>query len=1530
MAKYAKKSAAKKLTALFLAVVLLCGSFICPPVAVHSNSVSSPSEILSENVTGAYVMLDGEQVQTILLPEDAKLRLEAAYDGQVSAYQWQIRDPENENRWFDISGGFSNYQWVTHALVGSMLNAENIAYLRCRMLTQNEYVFTEPVQVTVSLRVDFPQPEPQKPVMMRSAGITRAAEQEHKTYSIVINYLFDNNAIAFEPYGASVAAGSDFKATITSPTVVGYAPFRRDGENYIDASVVELDLTDIRENITINVIYEPALVEYAIHHHLQNILDDEYSVHYDLITVGKALTGSVVGEGLALTEEQLPGFKALAYEKLTVAADGSTVIEIRYDRNYYLTDFDMNGGYGTEPVYTRYGTTVGANTPIRHGYVFDGWELVSYGGHTPTTEQQAKYALQPGSTIEVPAANLRYRARWITQETTYTVVFWRENADDNGYTYWGHLDDQAAMSGSYVDARDCVNLVSEIDDEAYFTFNPQKSDKHVLVEGDGSTVVNVYYTRNFYKLTFKASGNSCTILTGHTHSDACYDIICGLGHTHTAECQPTLECTTPAHSAHNADCIICGKAAHTHGAADCDCNKAEHTHTTKCWNNIGSVTVLNNAPSGKEEGYIFRSGSRYYIYIAGQWYRYNGKGASSGDIVDPTCKLAAHTHGTDCACDKENHTHTDRCYRDILHTHIDLCYSYSCGADEHIHSSNCKRLKCPIPEKHTHTSSCNNTVKVVYAKYEQSLKDMWPITDDKGNIYNRGERWKPSSSSYYTQVLVYIAQMPPDDFTLTLDEANYPTITMNYYLQVLPGEANQVQCVQYNNKYYKLDNTIKANYNYVTKAEDFFDIHGFNQSASDPAFDRNDQIDSSTTVNFYYDRITDHYLWFNNNGTVLDNKTEHGIMYGAPLTSYNFVPDYPENLEPNAYTFGGWYTSPGCYAGTEVNWNTLTMPEGNLLLYAKWVPITHTVRVFKDASMTEQVAAPQIVDHKSFAHAPEGTITNGNYVFQGWFYKDEVNGVIEEKAFVFTGIPVVEDLDIYAKWSSHVTVQYKINYKLHNTDIDIADPTVGNAIAGHNKTFDAKAGDQLYTAYQTGFYPLVNSHTITMSVDGTHEFTFYYVYVESMPYKVRYVDEATGKTLFEDKVVMDNTYSVVTETFVRYDKKMPDAYQKRLVLSADTTDKDNDKIYDANVITFYYNDDEEHAYYRVVHYIQNISGNGYREYRSEETVGTIGNTYTVNALTFTGFVYQPGKTVVNDTATPSTGTTVTTQLGADGALIELYYDRQPYNYTVHYIDSRTDTPLHPHKTGSGLFGEQGVEYAVNLEHLGYELVSDNAKTYTISANEDLNVVEFLYQEKNVTLKYQIIGPAGCGALSQESENLIAISGTTNGSMPFVNNGFIFLGWYTDVDCTNPAPADWVDSTTNRLIPQKTGAIWTATTYYAKFAALETDLTLTTKLTDSWDENQAFLFRVQGKAGTDTAGIDLTVTVVGNSSTTITKLPVGDYTITELTDWSWRYENGSAVREVTLEYHGGSNEIVFMNNREHIQWLDGNAIKDNRF
>jgi hypothetical protein len=122
------------------------------------------------------------------------------------------------------------------------------------------------------------------------------------------------------------------------------------------------------------------------------------------------------------------------------------------------------------------------------------------------------------------------------------------------------------------------------------------------------------------------------------------------------------------------------------------------------------------------------------------------------------------------------------------------------------------------------------------------------------------------------------------------------------------------------------------------------------------------------------------------------------------------------------------------------------------------------------------------------------------------------------------------------------------------------------------------------------------------------------------------------------------------------------------------------------------------------------------------------------------------------------------------------------------------------------------------------------------------------------------------------------------------------------------------------------------------------LTTLTIKKDGWnalDPNQTFLFTVTGKDA-DGNDINVTVTVHGNGSTTIAGLVIGNaYTVTEKTDWSWRYDYKSVkvdgatkVSDVTngatIKLDEEGNVITFTNTRPNNQWLDGDSWCDNLF
>ena len=73
-----------------------------------------------------------------------------------------------------------------------------------------------------------------------------------------------------------------------------------------------------------------------------------------------------------------------------------------------------------------------------------------------------------------------------------------------------------------------------------------------------------------------------------------------------------------------------------------------------------------------------------------------------------------------------------------------------------------------------------------------------------------------------------------------------------------------------------------------------------------------------------------------------------------------------------------------------------------------------------------------------------------------------------------------------------------------------------------------------------------------------------------------------------------------------------------------------------------------------------------------------------------------------------------------------------------------------------------------------------------------------------------------------------------------------------------------------------------------------------------------------------------VTVVGNGSVTLYELPVGTYTITEKTDWSWRYTPSYDKTQVTLNSGNAADTITCTNTSKTDKWLNDYAVKSNTY
>lgn len=1028
----------------------------------------------------------------------------------------------------------------------------------------------------------------------RAAAPQDAGDTERDTYSIVINYVFANGNDAANPWTATIAKGSNYSHTVTSPSVVGYTP---------DLAEVEINITDIQADKTYTVTYSPALVDFTVKHYQQNLDDDNYTLADTETKTG--YTESAVGDGL---KKSYDGFTGLLYDTTTkIAADGSTVVEIYYDRNYYLLSLNLDGGYGAEPVYARFGAPVSVSAPTKPGYTFAGWN--------------------PAIPAAMPAGGGTYTAQWTAGNATYLVQYWLENSEntaDPNFSYDSSVKRSAAVGST----------VNGTNDKSYTGFHFDHADQNVTVNGDGTTVVNVYYKRNTYTLKFQV-----------------------------------------------------------------------------------------------DEGWLFSN-----------WV-----------------------------------------------------------------------TKAEFPN----------------VKYGEDTTKYW-------NQAPSGYLWytAKSGNTFYTNA----PKMPNSDLTI-YGKTGSGSSTIHYYEK---GTTNSVWP----------DLTVKTK-DWSFTEEDFIEIPGF-------TYDSNRK--SGNNYYIYYTRNS-YRLDFNNHGAVVKSET---IPYDKALSSYNFTPAYPDSLEEGAFEFAGWYVDPGCI--NAVDWTTAKMPYNNTVFYAKWVPITHTVS-FADIEGAEPYDKEENVAHNDLAKEPGRDPSNGNYTFVGWFYKDE-NGV--EHAFDLS-MAVTRDLELYAKWSSNVLVEYTIRYALEDRTTVVATETKGSALAGSTKTFDAKTGAQLDEGYRSGYFPETSSHSVTMDINGGNEFTFIYVPKDKVNYIVKYLEVGTENVLHDEKHASTSD-AVITEKFVAITGYRPDAYQKRLILSANEEE---------NVLIFWYVKDDVHAPVQVIHWTQNIEGDGYTEYQSSTNLdGIIGQTYSENPLNIPGFSYNADKSNASG------------ELTAAGLVLNLYYDRIEYPYEFRFLEYGTTNVLAEPVTGQARYQAQVTQNAKTIE--GYTLVNADPQAMTIRIEDPANVAKqnvrtFYYEQKTAVINYVAV-TADMGSVSPASETVKMATGLAAGSTPAAKEGYHFVGWYKDEACTTAVDPTWVDSSTNKITPSKAAdTLWPASsTYYAKFEPDNVTLTITKTITGNfgdkgrsftitvYDENNAVISADNGADDQYTNNTTKTYQIPYGKSVTIKETGADDY------------------------------------------------------
>ncbi len=234
---------------------------------------------------------------------------------------------------------------------------------------------------------------------------------------------------------------------------------------------------------------------------------EDYTITYDL--AGGTVAGTnpsgynVETDSFTLINPTKNGYEFLGWTGTGLdAASKSVTVEkgSTGERTYtatwkpvtYNISYSYDGGsVATENPYsyTIESDPITLNTPTKTGYAFAGWEGTDIEGKAESV------TIATGST-----GHRTYTATWTESDANYTVNFYQEDLNADTFT---KVDTKTVPSTTN---KVITATTDKVDYDGFTYANAKLNDGSVVTEftvaADGSSVINLYYTRNSYKLTF--------------------------------------------------------------------------------------------------------------------------------------------------------------------------------------------------------------------------------------------------------------------------------------------------------------------------------------------------------------------------------------------------------------------------------------------------------------------------------------------------------------------------------------------------------------------------------------------------------------------------------------------------------------------------------------------------------------------------------------------------------------------------------------------------------------------------------------------------------------------------------------------------------------------------------------------------------------------------------------------------------------------------------------------------------------------
>lgn len=225
------------------------------------------------------------------------------------------------------------------------------------------------------------------------------------------------------------------------------------------------------QTITVQAIFETVYTVYFCYKG-RTVATKELTDTQPSVSTGDVLVPVEADE--KLTGWYIGGTRYETVSKADFLAGDTLTLTARVDKGHWI-HFNSAGGSYVAPQFVT-GNTIPPADPARPGFSFEGWYEES--GNRFTFGNQL-------------TSNITLTAHWESNTSTkYTVIHWQEKADESG---WSLHETETKTGGTGAQTAAAA--------KSYDGFTAQTITQQTI-NGDGSTIVNVYYKRNVYDVKF--------------------------------------------------------------------------------------------------------------------------------------------------------------------------------------------------------------------------------------------------------------------------------------------------------------------------------------------------------------------------------------------------------------------------------------------------------------------------------------------------------------------------------------------------------------------------------------------------------------------------------------------------------------------------------------------------------------------------------------------------------------------------------------------------------------------------------------------------------------------------------------------------------------------------------------------------------------------------------------------------------------------------------------------------------------------